>query len=217
MKVINRLFCILFLTMLTSCMNTEILPLKFYKEEFPLKIDDNFIMSDLFFNNIYQEKSFYLWNIEKRYISGDGITTFIYYKNGYFPYDSDINLNLVTLIFFNNEKLEYNIIKKTEAKDYFIYEEDNDGKIISNSLYKKDGKIIIDSGKRIYAPDGFVGEYTIEVDFKHTIELKDIKEIELFFTIKENGLLKERVKTIHPDFKYKYVTKPMFIRWAESH
>ena len=34
----------------SSCMNTEILPLKFYKEEFPLKIDDNFIMSDLVFN-----------------------------------------------------------------------------------------------------------------------------------------------------------------------
>lgn len=193
------LMCFIF----SSCMNTEILPRKEFKEEFPVYFNNNIFIDDVFFKNIYQSKFLLLWNLEYRYVKGDGIIIFIYYDSSYFPEGNSVSVNEIKIKMKNESEIICNNINATKRNWY------------CESL-KKDKETDVPIVKEKNAPNGFVGSYQVEADFDKMIKLRKIKEIEFNVEIEENGVKTEVIKTLHADFKYKTKTQTMLARWVSG-
>lgn len=193
------LMCLVF----SSCMNTEIYPRKEYKEDFPVYLNDNIFISNVYFNNIYQSKFLLLWNLEFRYVNGKGIGTFIYYDSSFFPLGTSVKVNKIRIIMRDKSEI---------VCSYFD--------TFKESLYCESKYLDLETNTLLLhkktAPEGFIGRFHIEADFDKMIKLRKIKEIEFNVEIEENGVKTEVIKTLHADFKYKTKTQTMLARWVSG-
>ena len=168
-------------------MNTEISPHKEFKEEFPVYLNEHIYIDNVFFKNIYQSRFLLLWNLEYRYVRGDGISFYIEKDTSNFSMDSVINVKRIKIKLHDNSEIICKNVTTTEDKVKFKN---------SNNT-----------------PKSFVTSYHIEADFNKTIKLKNINTIEFYIDIEE----KEVIQTLHADFKYKFKIEPMFVWWVSNY
>lgn len=214
-------FCMIF----SSCMISTIYSKKEFKEKIPCHIDKGVYLSGIYFENNQNSIPLILWKLDYINKKANGIT--LCFTNGlnYFPENKSVDVKYVRIKYKNGKEFITDLKNVDKEKRYRVYDDVDYSffEVSENFDLKGSTGVIIDSDgtcvsfKHCTAPEGYVGEYRIILEFDDTVKLIKADTLELKILIIENGEATEITKVFHFDMQYTSSTESMFSAWVRTY
>lgn len=222
----KRYFFVFFYCMIfSSCMISTVYSKKEFKEKIPCHIDKGVYLSGIYFENNQNSIPLILWKLDYINKKAKGIT--LCFTNGlsYFPENKSVDVKYVRIKYKNEKEFITELKNVAQKEGYRVYDDIDYSfcEVSENFDLKGSAGLIIDSDgtyvsfKHCIAPEGYVGEYRIILEFDDIVNLSKADTLELKILITEGDETTEVTKVFHFDMQYTSSTESMFSAWIRSY